>query len=223
MIDEGNYVLNENANLYYAKGLYLTYEMVLTAVKKSVEFWSGDAKPHPYSPYLHIPSRNLSGGVGDAFGKILADYTYYLHANEHQDGYPDILPYNDDSYSWIVNPTKDHFYGGGFDMKATEIKGRLNPNASSHHRKTTSIMNTLWKINEEGICQIIGIAFANNLCEDDWAIPTKIKEGGGKTTPNCCLRTSGKQKLRNNWVLLHKKSLIEHKLTKAEEWFGLNL
>ena len=169
----------------------------------------------PFHPYNFIPLRNKSGGVAEGLAAMFCSKTNSHVENPHEDGYPDILPNNEEARDWIKTPTLEDFRGeGGFDMKAKYIKDRVDTNASAHHRKTTHVMNVIWTF-ENGIPKIIGITYADDLIEDDWGKPNMgTKES--KTTPSCSVNKFGKRKLRAGWVLMEDNL----RLVQPKEWLG---
>jgi len=135
--------------------------------------------------------------------------------NPHEDGYPDILPNNEEAKPWIETPTLKDFKGaGGFDMKSTYVNGKIDTNASAHHKKTTSVMNVIWTFKNE-IPQIIGITYTDDLTENNWGTPSPGRSGS-KTTPSCSINKFGKIKLRAGWMLMEENL----KLVQKKDWLG---
>lgn len=169
----------------------------------------------PFHPYNFIPLRNKSGGVAEGLAGMFVSKVNSHVENPHEDGYPDILPNNEEAKPWIETPTLKDFKGaGGFDMKSTYVNGKIDTNASAHHKKTTSVMNVIWTFKNE-IPQIIGITYTDDLTENNWGTPSPGRSGS-KTTPSCSINKFGKIKLRAGWVLMEENL----KLVQKKDWLG---
>ena len=169
----------------------------------------------PFHPYNFIPLRNKSGGVAEGLAGMFVSKVNSHVENPHEDGYPDILPNNEEAKPWIETPTLKDFKGsGGFDMKSKYVNGKIDTNASAHHKKTTSVMNVIWTFKNE-IPQIIGITYADDLTENNWGTPSP-GSSGSKTTPSCSINKFGKIKLRAGWVLMEENL----KLVQKKDWLG---
>jgi len=193
---------------------------MINILKECVLRWNNGMMKHTLSgfkfhPYNYIPLRNKSGGVAEGFAGMFCSKTDSHVENPHEDGYPDILPNNEEAIHWIETPTLKDFKGkGGFDMKSVYVKDKVDTNASAHHQKTTCVMNVIW-IFENNVPKIIGITYADNLTKDDWGTPTMGKKKS-KTTPSCSVNKFGKRKLRVGWVLMEENL----NLVQKEDWLG---
>jgi len=173
------------------------------------------AKISKFHPWNHIPVRNQSGGIAESFASYMCATNETLVENPCGDGYPDILPNIPEAQPWIDNPTTENYLGpGGFDVKALLAREKIDTNASAHHRQTTKVLNVIWNF-FDNIPQVIGVTYTNSLVEDDWGVPSSGSVGS-KTTPSCSLRSSGKKKLREGWVIL-KEDIV---LVSPEHWVG---
>ena len=205
-----NYLINKKSKL--------SHEMI-NILKECIIEWNEGMKAaksiFPFHPYNYIPLRNKSGGVAEGYAALFCTKTDSHVENPHPDGYPDILPNNEDASYWIETPTLEDFKGeGGFDMKSLYIKDKVDTNASAHHKKTTCVMNVIWKF-ENDIPKIIGVTYADNLTEDDWGTPTMGKKES-KTTPSCSVNKSGKKKLRSGWVIMEENLNVVSEV----DWLG---
>ena len=192
---------------------------MINILEKCVSEWNVGMKTSIlgfcYHPYNYIPLRNKSGGVAEAFAGMYVSMTNSHVENPHPDGYPDILPNNEEARSWIEIPTLEDFKGeGGFDMKSVYVNSKIDTNATAHHKFTTSVMNVIWTF-KDNTPQIIGITYADDLIKDDWGTPS-MGFSGSKTTPCCSVNKFGKKKLRAGWVLLEENL----KLRSKEDWIN---
>lgn len=217
------YVRNNNCKLLefskqHSFNLDHIEECLITANK---EFKKAIAIRHRYDPANFIPLRNISGGVGESFTKMLVerDSGTSMIVNPHEDGYPDILPLVKESRDWIQTPTRKDFTQGGFDVKSKYVDNasKIDVGAASHHIKTKSIFNIIWAFEEKSPF-IVAICYTNKLDESDWGTPAKVNLSS-KTTPSCSLKKSGKIKLRRNWMFVHKDFI--NRVQSKQDWIGL--
>ena len=178
-----------------------------------------DADKYPAPIIKNIPLKNTSGAVGECFGQHLAIQTKAFQKNPHEAGAPDFLPVVPSAEPWMSSPTKKYYPYGGFDTKAsyTNKNKFMSVNASSHHDETTTVFVVQWTKTVDKIPQIIGTYYANNLIPSDWSI-TQSKPGT-KTTNGGSLNATGRQKLRDGWIVLHDSVQLPSNKLKAQ--YGL--
>jgi hypothetical protein len=165
-----------------------------------------------------LGTRNLSGMIGEIFGKNLVHAATGLIKNPHPDGYPDILVLDEigKEYMESVPHSKKKFspfLTGGFEIKATcgnvGSKGsndfRQTRHSSrfdwkAHHRQTNHLIGIQWDfIHTEPV--IIGIYYSNNLNPEDWGDVVPPKQNGSRTTSVSVMKASGLRKMKENRVL----------------------
>jgi hypothetical protein len=105
---------------------------------------------------------------------------------------------------------KNTYTGGGFDTKGCMIAGRLftSMKPSSHHTQTSSILLSSWDY-EGDFPKILSVCYSNDINENDWkAAPQtqpETEEGKSKKITNSAyFLPSGMEKIRRNWLILHK-------------------
>ena len=188
--------------------------------------WEGAWKVrHSFDPANFVPERNLSGGLGESFGAMLIKQDPRLIRNPHSDGYPDILPNNADAKPWVFWPRIEGFDLGGFDMKSQYCKdfNIVSPSVKAHHRQTKKVMLLQWTYNAKKVPVVLGIYYCNNLVEEDWGVPTMGTEGS-KTTPCCGVNSTGKNKLRFGWIIMHESLKFKKRTNKKIiEQYGLRV
>ena len=190
--------------LKFTEEWYLDPYLFLKVAKYANSSWKlAWTSRHPFDPANYVPDRNISGGLGESFGAMLIKNDNRLIVNKHPDGYPDILPNNQDAKPWVFWPRIDGYFNGGFDMKSQQCHDFYikSPSVSAHHRFTKKVMLVQWTYYNK-MPFVLAVYYCNNLEEEDWGTPTMGKKGS-KTTPACSTKDSGKRKLRHGWIIMH--------------------
>lgn len=181
--------------------------------------------------YRLLGMRNLSAFVGEAYGSELAAASgRLLILNPHQDGYPDLLQMDSPGLQQLeISPPREKapfspFPTGGIEVKATcgdvpsakqlASRGLEKPDLGdtriklisgitwkAHHRETNHLIGILWDF-IDGLPTITAVAYADDLCEEDWGEIITPKKGGGRTTSVSIMKKSGVQKMCRNPVAL---------------------
>lgn len=114
-----NYILRPEDQVFVNGELILNNQQIVAAMHLANEaLYSLDqeAKTYDINIYEALGMRNLSGLVGEFFGKsIQRTSNGMLHSNLHQDGYPDLL---------LINTPERKAY---FDTLYSVIKGKKYP------------------------------------------------------------------------------------------------
>lgn len=185
--------------------MHLDLDTIKTAIlntNEDIRNQYNDAKKYPAAILVNIPLKNVSGAIGECLGQHIALLTKNIIKNPHESGTPDFIPIVPKSKPWIDNPTREYYSFGGFDTKASFCEHRefMRVGASSHHNQTSTVLVVQWAYDADKIPEVIGVYYTNQLTSDDW----KISRGrvGSKTTNAAALTASGKDKLRNGWLVL---------------------
>jgi len=209
---------------YYNVGkmtMALDIAMVVTAIgnaNKEIKRQFNDAKKYHAALLLNIPLKNLSGAIGELFGQHLAALCETIRKNRHEAGAPDFLPVVDSSKPWFDTPTQKYYSLGGFDTKASFGKKRqfVSVAASSHHNQTNTVLVVQWAYDINGVPEIIGIFFTNELTKHDWKLT--VGKVNSKTTNAAMLTASGKDKLRRGWIVLDKSVVLPTRKNIREQY-----
>jgi len=197
-------------------------DMLIQAIINSNEDFKRqfeDAHKYPAALLKNIPLKNLSGAVGECFGQQVAIIAQTIKKNPHEAGAPDFLPVVPSAQPWFDNPTQKYYSFGGFDTKSSFSNERkfVGVAASSHHDQTRTVLVVQWSYDSNGVPEIIGVFYTNELVPSDWRL--SVGKPGSKTTNAATLTATGKDKLRKGWVVLHK-SVTLPKRNNIKEQYG---
>jgi len=173
------------------------------------EIWRNDGKVLILD---HIPDKNKSGGIGECLGTSYCQITNNnVRKNPHESGSPDFIPFFEDSRYIFDAPTKETYKLGGFDSKGVKLRTMrfMDVKASSHHTQTSSPLVTAWNYFNE-VPQIIGVFYTSRLTEEDWKKVSSSKNSNSKLTSNARLLSSGLEKIRMGWLILHNSLKYPH-------------
>lgn len=135
---EYKYILNKNHNVLINEKMIISNENILSAINfcnQAIKSLDEQTKQIDINIFEILGMRNLSGMVGEYFVKSVQKYSNNnLHANLHQDGYPDLLLTNsDDKLNYLKTLYEEKngkkypkdkssfspFKYGGIEIKAT--------------------------------------------------------------------------------------------------------
>jgi hypothetical protein len=165
-----------------------------------------------------IPPKNKSGSMGEMLGVVYCSIAgIKIVKNPKEAGSPDFFPLCEQTKAYMANSEKKEgdkkkntYTGGGFDTKGCMIAGRLftSMKPSSHHTQTSSILLSSWDY-EGDFPKILSVCYSNDINENDWkAAPQtqpETEEGKSKKITNSAyFLPSGMEKIRRNWLILHK-------------------
>jgi hypothetical protein len=192
--------------------------MVQTAAVQAAE----ELEALPFTLYRSIDLKTLSGIAGALFATHVARLTGTI-VNPIEKGHPDVIP------AVAVSATEAELrnYGEGLEIKCTvgnvQKGSQLSPGRrrldqltgitwQAHHREVTSLMGLVIDFSGNETSQgqfplITGIYFSCDLEIEDWG---KISGTTGRNTKVTGMRTSGKRKMAEGWVLiLNEEGLFE--------------
>lgn len=172
--------------------------------------------------WKHVLEKNKGGAVGECMASAYCNLLFNkVVKNPHESGSPDFFPLIEATKPFLDNPTEKAYKDGGFDAKSCKIPGLgfMEIEASSHHRQTSTVLVTGWNYIGK-TPQILACFFTNALNKEDWKIGSIPKNDDSKPTSSARLLPSGKDKLRKNWIFLHKsirpprekKNILEYDL-----------
>lgn len=183
-------------------------------VQKAAQVTAQQAQLLPFSLFQSVDLKTLSSIVGALFAGELAKEVGAI-VNPIEKGHPDILPRT------AANATEAQLrnYPDGLEVKVTvgNVKkgsdlmpgtpriGRLTGVTwQAHHREVERLLGLV--IDFAGAAQddvrypvITAAFFSDALCEDDWGV---VSGTTGRNTKVSGMRTSGKQKMGEGWVLI---------------------
>lgn len=168
----------------------------------------------------HILEKNKGGAIGEclasAYCRLIGGKVV---KNPHESGSPDFFPLVESTKSLLESPTEKSYKGGGFDAKSCKIPGLgfMEVEASSHHRQTSTVLVTGWNY-VDGVPHILAGFFTNELEISDWKIGSIPKNDESKPTSSARLLPSGKEKLRRNWLFLHKSMRLPREKKNVVEY-----
>lgn len=186
--------------------------MVQAAIKATADFEVQIKKFEEWNQqgmvvlWEHVLEKNKGGAIGECLA------TAYCHLignrvvkNPHESGSPDFFPLLEDTRFLLESPTEKSYRGGGFDAKSCKIPGLgfMEVEASSHHRQTSTVLVTGWNY-IGNVPHILACFYSNKLEISDWKMGSIPKNDESKPTSSARLLPSGKEKLRRNWLFLHK-------------------
>jgi hypothetical protein len=192
--------------------------MVQTAAVQAAE----ELEALPFTLYRSIDLKTLSGIAGALFATHVARLTGAI-VNPIEKGHPDVIP----SAGASATEAELRNYGEGLEIKCTVgnvqkgsqlTAGRRRLDQltgitwQAHHREVTSLMGVVIDFAGNETSQgrfplITGIYFSSDLEVDDWG---KISGTTGRNTKVTGMRSSGKSKMADGWVLiLDEEGLFE--------------
>jgi hypothetical protein len=192
----------EIARLVFYTGMHIDihamHESVLVT-EKLVNAQLRGARRDPFNLLNHVPLKNISGGIGQLLAGVYGHITGGILMNPHEAGYPDMLPNVDAAMPWVANPTTAPF-PGGFDCKGNKARTPGAVTLSSHHVNTGTALLAAWNITDENKVFINGAYFVNNIVPADWKMRGRVNPNS-KTTNAASLLKTGKQKVRDGWIV----------------------
>jgi hypothetical protein len=168
----------------------------------------------------NILEKNKGGAVGEclaaAYSQLIGDR---LVKNPHESGSPDFFPLLESTIPFLNKPTKDEYEEGGIHCKSNRPPnlGFMEMEPSSHHRQTSSVLLTGWSYSGN-LPQILACFYCNTLNVSDWKIGSIPKSDESKPTSSARLLPSGKEKIRRNWIFLHKSIRLPRDESHIEEY-----
>jgi transcriptional regulator with XRE-family HTH domain len=199
-------------------GFELTGEMVKMAAVQAAE----ELEALPFTLYRSIDLKTLSGIAGALFATHVARFTGAI-VNPIEKGHPDVIP----AAGASATEAELRNYGEGLEIKCTvgnvQKGSQLTPGRrrldqltgitwQAHHREVTSLMGLVIDFAGNETSQgrfplITGIYFSCDLEVEDWG---KISGTTGRNTKVTGMRSSGKRKMADGWVLvLNEEGLFE--------------
>jgi transcriptional regulator with XRE-family HTH domain len=191
-------------------GFELTGEIIQTAAVQAAE----ELGALPFSLYRSIDLKTLSGIAGALFATHIARLTGGI-VNPIEKGHPDVIP----ATGAATTEAELRNYRQGLEIKCTagnvQKGSHLSPGRrrleqltgitwQAHHREVTSLMGLIidFSGNETSHGRfplITGIYYSSDLEVEDWG---KISGTTGRNTKVTGMRTSGKRKMGEGWVLI---------------------
>lgn len=153
-----------------------------------------------------IMEKNRSGAMGETLGVLYCGLTgHATMKNPREAGSPDFFPVCEESKKYLEQSKDEVYTEGGFDTKGCKISDRrfMSMKPSSHHRQTSSILLSGWDY-EGRTPQILAVCYTNGLTPTDWKPTNAPKNEQSRLTNSSYLLPSGMEKLRLNWVILHR-------------------
>jgi hypothetical protein len=167
----------------------------------------------PASLYRSIDFKTSSSIVGAIFCEHLANRTGAI-VNPIEKGHPDIVP----RAAAKATEAQLRNYPSGLEAKCTignivqganlragvkRVTQITNITWQAHHRDVRELMGLVWDFvqEHESFCYpgITGVFYSSDLVTEDWGA---ISGTTGRNTKVCGMRTSGKSKMGQGWVLI---------------------
>lgn len=193
-------------------------ELANSEFRKEYEF----NKNRPVSLINNIPKKNLSGSVGECFGRSLSLFMGgRLGKNTHESSGPDMLPCIPETKDWLLGLKKEYCPFEGFDMKGcvTEKMEFMKVKPSSHHDQTNSVLTVQWVSAPNTYAEIVGLYYTRHLERSDWKINMSPKKKDSKLTSNAILLPSGLEKIRKGWVVMRNDVVLPKKKDAMNLYF----
>lgn len=180
----------------------------------------------PSTIYRSLDFKTISSIVGAVFCDTIANLLENAIVNPIEKGHPDIIPIA------AENCTEEQLrnYPEGLEVKCTvgNIRAGAGLRAGqtriddltgitwqAHHREVESLLGLIWDFIESGksfkFPTITGAFFTDELSEQDWG---EISGTTGRNTKVTGMRTSGKQKMGEGWIVLLDDEMYLDKYTK---------
>jgi hypothetical protein len=206
-----DYLIN-NA-FQYNSGFQLNSENVISAVQAA----NVCLQNNPSNLYRMIDLKTTSAIVGAIYCDCLVKNMNGAIVNPIEKGHPDIVPEN----AYNATEAELRNYPNGLEIKTTvgNIKtgidlrhgvNRLNALTGvtwqAHHREVSELMGLIWDFNNPqdafNFPMITGVFFSSCLNLDDWGT---ISGTTGRNTKVCGMTATGRKKMKDGWVVIHKK------------------
>jgi transcriptional regulator with XRE-family HTH domain len=186
----------------------------------------------PFSLYQSIDLKTLSSIVGAVFVGSLADIVGAI-VNPIEKGHPDIIP----AYGQNATEAQLRNYPEGLEIKVTIGNVTKGSNLQPGTQRINRLTGITWQAHHREVGSLLGLAidfagarhdgkyypvitgvfYADNLSIDDWG---EISGTTGRNTKVTGMRSSGKRKMGNGWILLVDQ---DQYLTKYSKLFDFSL
>jgi hypothetical protein len=177
---------------------------------------------NPANLYRTIDLKTTSSILGAIYCACLAENIVGAIINPIEKGHPDIIPESG------RNATEAELrnYPYGLEIKTTV--GNIKTGASlhhgqnrlqfltgitwqAHHQEVRELMGLIWdfdNLKNDFIFPIItGVFFSSNLVLNDWGA---ISGTTGRNTKVCGMTSSGRAKMKEGWIVIHKKYIQKY-------------
>jgi len=217
------YLINDK--IHYDTGFKINSNSVLQAVEKV----NTALESLPDELYATMDYKSTSGLIGAFLAKNISNVTGAI-VNPIEKGHPDVVPKS------AEDATEEELrkYPEGLEIKVTagNIKqgtklktgeSRIQTLSSltwqAHHREVGSLMGCIWdfagtKSTENAGFRnpiITGVFYSTDLTEDDWGA---ISGTTGRNTKVSGMKSSGKKKMGQGWVVLIEEDEYLKKYSK---------
>ena len=182
-------------------------------IKDAVEKTNSVLADLPPTLFRSIDYKTTSAMIGAVFCDTVATLTDGI-VNPIEKGHPDIIPaIGENAAEYVLRK-----YPEGLEVKCTvgNIKTGANLRAGetrvdaltgitwqAHHREVEELLGLIWDFVDDGntfnFPAITGAFYSSMLEEEDWGA---ISGTTGRNTKVTGMRTSGKEKMGNGWVVL---------------------
>jgi len=201
------------SNFSYTSGFEINSEIVYNALSDSNLM----LRSFPENLYKTIDLKTTSAIIGAIFCSSLANRAEGAIVNPIEKGNPDVVPEK------AKNATEEQLrkYPEGVEIKCTagNIKTGIKLRAGqqrfpsltgitwqAHHQEGKSILGLVWdffqpsKNNSFFLPGISAAFFSSNLNKSDWGA---ISGTTGRNTKVCGMTSSGKEKMKNGWIVIN--------------------
>jgi len=207
-----------NNDFYYTSGFSINTDNIVKAVFESNE----TIRKNPANLYRTIDLKTTSSIIGAIYCGCLAQNIIGAIINPIEKGHPDIIPEN--GHNATEAELRNYPYGLEIKTTVGNVKtgASLRPGQNrlqfltgitwqAHHQEVRELMGLIWdfdnQINDFLFPIITGVFFSPNLTLDDWGA---ISGTTGRNTKVCGMTSTGRAKMKNGWVIIHKKYLEKY-------------
>ena len=198
-----------NRNFSIEVGFKVDHEMI----ERSATLTNEILADLPSTLYKSIDYKTTSAMIGAVFCDTLASISDGI-VNPIEKGHPDIIPISGQD----ATEKELRKYHAGLEIKCTvgnvtqgsnlragqsRIDELVGITWQAHHREVEALMGLVWDFYENdekfNFPRTTGIFYSDNLKPDDWGA---ISGTSGRNTKVTGMKSSGKSKMGNGWVLL---------------------
>jgi hypothetical protein len=130
----------------------------------------------PIANWKKLSNTTISTCISDYLCWFIDEQCQDCMLNEHEKGYPDLIPSNID---------KNNTIGNGRYKSGAQIKITCRDSWAAHHPNVKNLLGGIWNY-LDGIPQVVGLFYIDELTEDDFT--TKQETKHNMNTPSCTIR-----------------------------------
>jgi hypothetical protein len=207
-----------NSTFKYNSGFSLNSENVISAVLET----NKTLLNNPINLYRTVDLKTTSAIIGAVFCGCLANNIKGAIVNPIEKGHPDIVP----EIARSATEVELRNYPLGLEIKTTVGNVKTGSVLSAgqnrldvltgitwqvHHQEVRELMGLIWDFNSSEtnfiFPMVTAVFFSSDLALEDWGA---ISGTTGRNTKVCGMTATGRTKMKNGWIVIHKKYITKY-------------